>query len=90
MADRYDLLTAREKDGRSYFTKIGVMFPNRSGDGFTCLFEALPIAGHDGCKVIVKKAEAKQSYNGDPRTNRSGATSQPASQYDDVDEGAPF
>jgi hypothetical protein len=57
MADRYDLLTAREKDGRSYFTKIGVMFPNRSGEGFTCFFEALPIPGPDGCKVIVKLAD---------------------------------
>jgi hypothetical protein len=60
MSDRYDLLTAREKDGRSYFTKIGVMFPNRNGDGFTCFFEALPIPGPDGCKVIVKKADPKQ------------------------------
>jgi hypothetical protein len=61
VADRYDLLTAREKDGKSYFTKIGVMFPNRSGDGFTCFFEALPIPGPDGCKVIVKKAEPRQA-----------------------------
>jgi hypothetical protein len=58
MSDRYDLLVAREKDGRSYFTKIGVMFPNRSGDGFTCFFEALPLPGPDGCKVIAKKADA--------------------------------
>jgi hypothetical protein len=68
VADRYDLLTAREKDGRSYFTKIGVMFPNRSGDGFTCFFEALPIPGPDGCKVIVKKAEPRQEQQRQPAT----------------------
>lgn len=61
MSDRYDLLTAREKDGRTYFNKIGVMFSNRSGDGFTCFFEALPLPGPDGCKVIVKKAEARDA-----------------------------
>jgi hypothetical protein len=60
MSDRYDMLTAREKDGRSYFTKVGVMFPNRNGDGFTAIFEALPIPGPDGCKVIVKKAEPRE------------------------------
>lgn len=60
MNERYDLLTAREKDGRSFFTKVGVMFPNRSGDGFTMYFEALPIPGPDGVKVIAKKAEPRQ------------------------------
>ena len=86
MSDRYDLLTAREKDGKSYFTKVGVMFPNRNGEGFTCFFEALPIPGPDGCKVIVKKAEARQqSYNGDPRTNSSGGARQPAPAYDPDD-----
>ena len=58
MSQRYDLLVAREKDGRSYFTKIGVMFPNRSGEGFTCFFEALPLPGPEGCKVIVKPADS--------------------------------
>jgi hypothetical protein len=78
VADRYDLLTAREKDGKSYFTKIGVMFPNRSGDGFTCFFEALPIPGPDGCKVIVKKAEPRE---------RTETQRQPASA--DLDDDIP-
>jgi hypothetical protein len=73
MSQRYDLLVAREKDGRSYFTKIGVMFPNRSGEGFTCFFEALPLPGPEGCKVIVKPADSNgsqrqqsQSRQGEP------------------------
>lgn len=61
MSQRYDLLVVREKDGRSYFTKIGVMFPNRSGEGFTCFFEALPLPGPEGCKVIVKPADSNDS-----------------------------
>lgn len=68
--ERYDLLTAREKDGRSYFTKVGVMFPNRNGDGFTILFEALPIPTAEGCKVIAKKAEPRDVQGrGQPRTS---------------------
>lgn len=77
MSDRYDLLTAREKDGKSYFTKIGVMFPNRNGDGFTAFFEALPIPGPDGCKVIVKRAEAKDAGQ------RQQAPRQAAPAFDD-------
>jgi hypothetical protein len=78
MSERYDLLTAREKDGKSYFTKIGVMFPNRSGEGFTCFFEALPIPGPDGCKVIVKKAEPRMTGAGQDNRQR-----QPAPAFDD-------
>lgn len=67
MSKRYDLLTAREKDGRSYFTKIGVMFPNRDSDGFTAIFEALPLPGPDGCKVIVKLADQNGQRSEQPR-----------------------
>jgi hypothetical protein len=78
MMERYALLTAREKDGRSFFTKVGVMFPNRSGEGFTMYFEALPIPGPDGVKVIVKKAEPKPTGNREP------------TQADSYGEPAPF
>lgn len=67
MSKRYDLLTAREKDGRSYFTKIGVMFPNRDSDGFTAIFEALPLPGPEGCKVIVKLADQNGGSQRDDR-----------------------
>jgi len=44
MADRYDLKTARTgRDGKTYWTKIGVMFPMREKDGFSITLEALPI-----------------------------------------------
>lgn len=78
MSDRYDMLTVREKDGKSYFTKIGVMFPNRNSEGFTAIFEALPIPGPDGCKVIVKKAE--------PRDNGGQRQPSRAAAFDDDDD----
>lgn len=81
--DRYDLLTAREKDGKSYFTKIGVMFPNRSGDGFTAFFEALPLPGPDGCKVIVKLAD----QSGPGRQARHQA---PVAATADLDDDVPY
>lgn len=68
MSKRYDLLTAREgKDGKNYFTKIGVMFPNRETDGFTAMFDALPLPGPEGCKVIVKLADQNGERSSAPR-----------------------
>ena len=49
MATRYDLLTSRkDKDGKSRYTKIGVMFPSKQGDGFSIKLEALPLANEQG------------------------------------------
>ena len=43
MTERFDVMTPRSgRDGKTYWTRIGVMFPNRNG-GFSIQFEALPI-----------------------------------------------
>jgi len=44
MADRYDLKVARQgKDGKVWWTKIGVMFPMKDRDGFNITLEAIPL-----------------------------------------------
>jgi len=44
MADRYELKTARTgRDGKTYWTRIGVMFPMKDKDGYSLILEALPI-----------------------------------------------
>jgi len=42
MAKRYDLVSPRESNGKTYYTKVGVMWPMDRG-GFSLTFEALPI-----------------------------------------------
>lgn len=52
--DRYDVMTAREgKDGKTYWTRIGVMFPAKSG-GFSISFEALPVPQIRDGKIEVR------------------------------------
>lgn len=44
MAQRYDLMVPRSgNDGKTYWTKVGVAFANKSGNGFNLTFEALPL-----------------------------------------------
>jgi hypothetical protein len=44
MADRYELKVARlGRDGKTYWTKVGVMFPMKERDGFNITLEALPL-----------------------------------------------
>lgn len=49
MTARYDICTGREdRDGKTRWTKIGVMFPAKSGDGFAVKLDALPLPNKDG------------------------------------------
>jgi hypothetical protein len=44
MAQRYDLMVPRSgNDGKTYWTKVGVGFANKSGNGYNLTFEALPL-----------------------------------------------
>lgn len=51
MANRLDALTVREADGKSYWTRIGVAFANREGQGFMVKLDAMP-ASKDGQYII--------------------------------------
>ena len=70
MAQRYDLLVVRQdKDGKSWWTKIGAAFENRNSDGFSLTFEALPIPNKDGeVRVIMKQPTDREDR--EPRRER--------------------
>lgn len=49
MSTRYDLLTSKtDKDGKKRWTKVGVMFPSKQGEGFSIKLEALPLPNAEG------------------------------------------
>lgn len=49
MTDRYDAVTVRkDKDGKSRYTSVGVMFRRKEGDGYTLKLNALPLPNEQG------------------------------------------
>lgn len=49
MSTRYDICTPRkDKEGKTRFVKIGVMFPAKEGDGFAIKLDALPLPDEKG------------------------------------------
>ena len=49
MSTRYDLCTSRkDQNDKTHWTKIGVMFPSKNGDGFAIKLEALPLPNEKG------------------------------------------
>tara|TARA_R110002050_G_scaffold200943_3_gene336003 strand:+ start:2743 stop:2955 length:213 start_codon:yes stop_codon:yes gene_type:complete len=66
MADRYELKTPRQgKDGKTWWTKIGVAFPMKDKDGFNVTFEALPIPQLNDKGELVVEVKMFPPYEGD-------------------------
>ena len=54
MSERLDALSVRESNGKSYFTRIGVAFPNKSGDGYSVLLDAMPAPTEGQFKILLR------------------------------------
>ncbi len=92
MAARYDLLTARPgKDGKTYWTKLGSMWPLENG-GFSLNFDALPIAqtqkdGTVATRVFAFEPRERDGRRGGGRGGESAPTSRTQA---DLDDEIPF
>jgi hypothetical protein len=84
---RLDALVGREYESggetKTAWTKVGVAFPNKSGNGYTLFLECLPLPGPDGkCKLSLfppRPKEGEQRQQPAPRQGGGG--------YEDRDYG---
>ncbi len=96
MADRYDLKVARQgKDGKAYWTKIGVMFPMRERDGFNITLGALPLQTMNDQGQLECRITAWEPYKDDVGAGHDagGRPPTPAPQQapaSDIDDDVPF
>jgi hypothetical protein len=95
MANRYDVLSVskyvdRNGEEKSFFTKIGTMFPNKNGNSFSMELLALPISDKEGkVRLYIKEPEQRE---GAQQVSRSA--SRPAARQqspdNDVNDEIPF
>lgn len=83
--DRYDALHVRETDGKAYFTKLGAMFRNRNGDGFTLVLDVFPACNDGQYRILLKPPQERDQGRGNPPSHRATAA-RPASHADDLDD----
>lgn len=92
MTQRYDVLSPRPgKDGKTFYTKVGVAWPMKAREGFSVTFEALPLPTmEDGALrtvVLIVPAEEKQADAAPMPSKRQGKENwnkpAPVSQLDD-------
>lgn len=79
MAERYDALTVRESNGKSYFTKIGAAFPNKAGNGFTVMLDAVPASLDGQYRILLREPMP-----------RDGQRQSAPSHDDDLSDSVPF
>lgn len=49
----YNVCSAHQERGKTYWTVIGVAFPNRNGPGFSIILNALPPAKYGQVKLSI-------------------------------------
>lgn len=81
MTERLEALSVRESNGKSYFTKIGVAFPNRDGKGWSVLLDAIPAPTDGQFKIMLREPLPKDGQ-------RSGGGGQ--RQSNDLDDDIPW
>lgn len=91
MTDRYDILTSRESNGKTYWTKIGTMWPLDNG-GFSLNFDALPIPTLYQDKLQVKAVAFEPKERDQSGSGKSGgdAYGKVKPRRDDLDDEIPF
>lgn len=94
--DRFDILTARESNGKTYFTKLGAMFPNRNGDGFTIVLDAIPASQEGQYRLIAKVPQQRDGRQQDnarqqpARQQARGGGGRSPQYHEDLGDDAPF
>jgi hypothetical protein len=78
MTERLDALTVRESNGKSYFTKIGVAFPSRNGNGFSVMLDAMPAPTEGQFKILLMEPKPREDGQ-----QRQQTRQQPATAFDD-------
>lgn len=104
MVKRWDAMSAKESNGKTYWTRIGVMFENRSGNGFTLSLDAIPVPSDGAYKISLFEPKENNNYGGNNNgssygnnsgnDNSGGGFNRPGAnrgqQQESVDDEIPF
>lgn len=102
MTKRWDAMSAKQVNDKTYWTRIGVMFENRSGNGFTLSLDAIPVPTDGAYKISLFEPKENNnngnsgggSYGGNNNGGSSYSSGRPGSNRgqsnDDVGDDIPF
>lgn len=68
MTDRYEVkFPVKSRDGKTYWSRCGVAFPSKDGNGFNILLDCVPVPVETGpIKLGMWPAEPKEKRREEP------------------------
>jgi hypothetical protein len=63
-AERLDAMTAREKDGKTYWSRLGVAFPAKQGPGWNIYLDSIPASVDGQYKIMLMAPKPKGDTGG--------------------------
>ena len=85
---RYDLISPRERNGKTFWQKVGAAFPRDNG-GFSLVFDALPLPDKEG-QVRLLMTEAKPRDDSRQGGGSGGYSAPPTGGAPDMEDQIPF
>ena len=81
MAKYLELLSGRPgKEGKTYWNRIGTMFPAKDGNGYSIVLDAYPLPDKEGRVSLIAR----------PPKPRDGASNADTSLSDQLNDDVPF
>lgn len=77
---RLDAVSVRESNGKSYFNRIGVAFPSKTGEGYSVLLDAIPAPVDGQFKILLMVPKPR---DGDTGRQQSKPAADPFGDLDD-------
>lgn len=69
MTNRLDALSARESNGKTYWTRVGVAFQTKDGTGWNVLLDAMPAPVDGQFKISLMVPKPRDGGGGQPSGN---------------------
>lgn len=70
MSKRWDAMIVKEVNSKNYWTKIGAMFENRSGNGFSLVLDAIPPTTDGAYRISLFEPKENNSGGGSYSNDR--------------------
>lgn len=94
MTKRWDAMSAKEVNGKTYWSRLGVMFENRSGNGFTLNLDAIPVPTDGAYRISLFEPKENNNQQASGGSSSSGGFNRPGTnrtqQPEPTDDDIPF
>lgn len=80
MIERFDVVYAKEANGKTYWNKVGAAFINKSGNGYNLVLEAIPVPIDGSYKLYLFEPRKEDNKTSRPQAHR----------FEEIDDDIPF